>query len=85
MQASLMGDRESFKMIGKSKDPKECKNLGRKVCSWNEELWSKFACAIAKDVIFAKFSQVDGFRERLLNISKLSLYVQIMSFQQGMN
>ena len=72
-QASLMGDRESFDIIGKSKDPKECKNLGRKVCPWKEELWSKFACAIAKDVIFAKFSQVDGFRERLLNISKLSL------------
>ena len=71
-----MRDRESFESIAESKHPSECKALGRGVYPWNEELWQKFVCAIAKDVIFAKFGEVEGFRERLLDISEFILFFQ---------
>ena len=67
-----MGDKESFEEISKSEYPMECKKLGRGVFPWNEELWQTYVCAIAKDVIFAKFSKVEELRERLLEISMLS-------------
>ena len=65
-----MGDRESFMEISKSNYPADCKKLGRGVYPWNEELWQTYICAIAKDVIYAKFSMVEGFRDRILGISK---------------
>ena len=65
-----MGDRNSFEDIANSKDPANCKELGRRVGPWDEELWQKYVCAVAKDVMCAKFGLVEGFREYLLGISK---------------
>ena len=67
-KASLMGDKDSFLAIAEAKSPLEAKRLGRKVAPWDEDLWKTHVCAIARDVTIAKFSKVDGFRERLLGI-----------------
>ena len=69
-QASLMGDRESFDKIVKSNNPKECKTHGKDINPWNEELWQRYLCAITKDVVYSKFSQVEDLQKNLIEISK---------------
>ena len=69
-QASLMGDRESFEKIVKSNNPKECKTHGKDINPWNEELWQRYLCAITKDVVYSKFSQVEDLQKNLIEISK---------------
>jgi ribA/ribD-fused uncharacterized protein len=66
-KASLMGDIKSYESIKKSLDPFETKNLGRKISPWNQELWDKFVCYIALEVIRSKFSQNTHFKNSLLS------------------
>ena len=65
-----MGDRESFEKIAKSNNPKECKTHGKDINPWNEELWQRYLCAITKDVVYSKFSQVEDLQKNLIEISK---------------
>ena len=59
-QASLMGDTPSFRAISAAQTPQEVKSLGRYVSPWNEPLWQSCVSAVAKHVVFAKFSSVPG-------------------------
>ena len=65
-KASLMEDCDTFDKILKSKTPMESKRLGRSITPWNEELWKKNVCKIAKNIIICKFSNVKGLKEILL-------------------
>jgi predicted NAD-dependent protein-ADP-ribosyltransferase YbiA (DUF1768 family) len=42
------------------------KRLGRQVTPFNEDLWQKNVCRIAKDVIICKFASSDTLKELLL-------------------
>ena len=71
-KASLMSDRESYVAISEASNPPEAKRLGRKVSPWDEDLWKTYVCAIARHVTLSKFTHVEGLRERLLAIGKVS-------------
>jgi len=64
-KASLFNDTKMFEKIKHAKEPLQAKYLGRK-CRFNQSIWNQYVCQIAKDVIFQKFSSVEGFKELLL-------------------
>ena len=57
-KASLMWDKESFNTILKADTPTKVKRLGRKVKEFNEELWQKNVCRIARTIMIEKFMQI---------------------------
>ena len=64
-KASLMNDPNSFNKILVANNPSSVKELGRQVINWDQKLWDIHVCLIAKEVIEAKFTQVDGLKEVL--------------------
>ena len=66
-KASLMGDPTQYQMIIDSSNPKQTKDLGRKIKPWNQQKWNKFVCEIAKEAVKQKFSQLDNEREILFS------------------
>lgn len=64
-KASLMNDQESFNKILVSNNASSIKELGRQIINWDQKLWDIHVCLIAKEVIDAKFTQVDGLKEVL--------------------
>jgi ribA/ribD-fused uncharacterized protein len=69
-KASLMGDEAIFAKILKAADQPSTKELGRQVSPWNEKLWQTYVCAIAYDVVLAKFRAVPEANEMLLNVTE---------------
>ena len=67
-KASLMGDKIIFDKILEEEHQGSTKKLGRQVSPWNEELWQSYICALAFDVVLAKFSSVHEAKEMLLNV-----------------
>ena len=65
-KASLMGDNKTFRKIVGAANPTIAKRLGRQVTPFNEELWQKNVCRIAKDVIICKFTSSIGLEKKLL-------------------
>jgi ribA/ribD-fused uncharacterized protein len=66
-KASLMGDTKTFNLILKAKTPFIAKKLGRQVHPFNEELWQKNVCYIAKDIIICKFNSSETLKKLLLD------------------
>jgi ribA/ribD-fused uncharacterized protein len=66
-KASLMGDNKIFEEILNTTNPVFTKRLGRLVSPFNEELWQKNVCRIAKDVILHKFDSSEILKELLLS------------------
>ena len=69
-KASLMGDEIIFAKILEEEDQSSTKKLGRQVSPWNEELWKSYICAIAFDVVLAKFSANHEAKDMLLNVTE---------------
>jgi ribA/ribD-fused uncharacterized protein len=66
-KAILMNDRDTFNIILKTKDPAECKLLGRKVNNFNQNLWDNHINEIAYNVLYQKFTSNDDLTQLLLN------------------
>ena len=65
-KASLMNDLDAYENIKNCNTPEETKKLGRTVSPWNQELWDKNICYIAREVTLAKFSQNEEYKYALL-------------------
>lgn len=66
-KASLFGDIKIQKQILETRDPKECKALGRKVSNFDEKTWDTAKYEIVKQANFLKFNQSSPLKEFLLN------------------
>jgi ribA/ribD-fused uncharacterized protein len=66
-KASLMGDTKTFNLILKAPNPYIAKKLGRQVHPFNEELWQKNVCYIAKDIVICKFNSSETLKKKLLD------------------
>ena len=64
-KAALMKDYQRYDDIVKATSPRDCKRLGRKVSPWNDDLWNKFVCSIARAVILQKAKNVPIFLKKL--------------------
>lgn len=63
-KAKLFHDTKNYTAILKAKTPKECKQLGRAVSPYDEDVWEKNRYEILKKGLTAKFTQ----NEELKNI-----------------
>lgn len=72
-KAVFFHDMETAKKILQTPDPKENKQLGRKVNNFNAELWSNASYPIMVAVNYAKFSQRKLLRHVLLETENLIL------------
>ena len=66
-KASIMNDTETFLKILNSKSPFEAKKLGRVVKPFDQYIWDKNICNIAKDICLSKFSQNSNLKDILLS------------------
>ena len=67
-KARLFNDQTMGKSILDEKDdPMECKHCGRWVQGYDDGKWAEVRYSIMRDVNFAKFSQYEPFRSRILN------------------
>lgn len=67
VKAFVFGDFASAKKIMKETSPREQKKLGRKVQPFDQDVWEATALKFFPFVLAAKFSQVPGYKEILLN------------------
>ena len=65
-KASLFSDEIKFHEIRLANTPMKAKQLGRK-CKFNPNIWNKFVCKIAEEVVYQKFLLVDGLKQILVN------------------
>ena len=72
-KAALMNDPETFAQIVESRDPKTCKELGRRVHNWEQDLWDKHIEEIAFEVVSQKFESEKGRKPRQATGFRLSL------------
>ena len=81
-KALLMGDKNIFKEILKSKDPNKCKQLGRKVKNWDQKKWDNNKQKIVYKGNLLKFS-TDKLKKEILN-DKYSnkIFVEAASFDR---
>jgi len=66
-KADFFGDEEIANEILKTSNPKDAKDLGRKVKGYSDEEWAKVRYKKMFEVCMAKFSQNQDQRETLLN------------------
>lgn len=66
-KALLFGDVETSRQILRATDPREQKELGRKVSGFNKEKWDKACVGIVYKGNYAKFSQNEDLKTELLN------------------
>lgn len=66
-KALLFQDSEIEKLIIETRDPKECKKLGRKVKNFDETKWDEEKYQIVKQANTLKFSQSDDLKAFLLS------------------
>jgi ribA/ribD-fused uncharacterized protein len=66
-KARLFGDKEIEEKIMSSKDPKEIKELGRKVKGFDENVWNKIKYSIVINGNYNKFMQNENLKEFLLS------------------
>lgn len=72
-KAALMRDADTFSKILQSRDPAECKALGRGVTPFDENLWKKHLREIAFSVVLQKFEVDPDIRALLLSTGELLL------------
>ena len=66
-KAVLFGDKAMAEKILVASTPLEAKSLGRKVTPFDNEKWNAVCYQIMLDINFAKFSQVEDCKKRLLD------------------
>lgn len=66
-KASLFDDVEIQKQVLETKDPKECKSLGRKVRDFDEKIWDAAKYEIVKQANYLKFSQNVSLKDFLIS------------------
>ena len=66
-KARLFGDTAIEKQIINCKDPKDIKDLGRKIRDFKEETWNKHKYAIVLNGNYNKFSQNEELKKYLLS------------------
>lgn len=66
-KAMLFEDKEIAVQILKSKSPKECKKLGRKVRGFDEKLWNEKREKYMKIILNAKFRSSEKLKNKLLS------------------
>lgn len=64
-KASLFDDDVMFRKIQNAKTPRDAKKLG-KCCKFNQIIWNKYVCSIAKSVVYQKFAALSKQRNILL-------------------
>lgn len=69
-KARLFKDEEILKEILQSKQPKQIKELGRKVRNFDENEWKKKRYSIILNGNYAKFLQNEGLRQFLIGTKK---------------
>ena len=72
-KAVLMGDADAFSKILQSRDPGECKELGRGITPFDEVLWKTNLREIAFSVVLQKFQADPELRALLLSTGELVL------------
>ena len=66
-KAVFFNDKETERKILAASTPKEAKNLGRQVKNFVTEEWDKVRYQVMVDVNYAKYSQVEDCKKRLLD------------------
>jgi ribA/ribD-fused uncharacterized protein len=66
-KAKLFGDEEIRKVILATKDPRKCKDLGRKIKNFDEKKWIENREKIVFEGSLAKFSQNEELKRKLLD------------------
>ena len=66
-KAACMGDMQAFDLIKAAKDQEVCKQRGRQIKPWDEELWNKSVVQIAISMVYQKFTKVNGLKQVLLS------------------
>jgi len=66
-KARLFNDNETLEEILTSENPKQAKNLGRKVKNFDAQLWEENKYGIVKNGNFLKFSQNEKLKDFLLS------------------
>jgi len=56
-KALQFGDLHTAKLIMNTDCPKQQKNLGRKVCNFNQIIWDKYSMAVVRQRNYCKFNQ----------------------------
>ena len=64
-KASLFNDKKTFDLIKKTNNPLNAKRLGRK-SKFDQAVWDKYVCKIAKYAICNKFSSIPSLRSLIL-------------------
>jgi ribA/ribD-fused uncharacterized protein len=65
-KAVLFDDNKTYKLIMKEKDPRKVKKLGREVKNFKDSVWNKNRCRIVYEGNYAKFTQNNNLKEKLL-------------------
>ena len=65
-KARIFGDYDAFEKILKAYHPNQMKLIGKKVCNFNEEVWSQKKVSVVKIANMAKFSQNSKLKKYLL-------------------
>ncbi len=66
-KAKKFNDSKSYSAILKAKTPKECKDLGRKVSPYDDDVWANVRYDVLKTGVYAKFSQNIELKQMLLS------------------
>lgn len=66
-KADFFGDQEIANLILQTRNPREAKDLGRKVKGYNDGEWSKVRYKKMLEVCLAKFSQNNELKQTLLS------------------
>jgi ribA/ribD-fused uncharacterized protein len=69
-KAELFNDKDAMKKILATDYPADQKKIGRTVKNYNESVWSKHCYSIMKQGLYAKFSQNDNLKKKMLSNPK---------------
>lgn len=66
-KAKIFNDLKNHSAILKAKTPKECKDLGRKVTPYDDNVWANVRYDVLKTGVYEKFSQNTKLAQMLLS------------------
>jgi len=65
-KAAVMGDRQTFNRLRKTREPSKAKKLGRQVQGFSQDVWDAVVCSVAFEVVFQKFLKTPKLQPILL-------------------
>lgn len=75
-KAMLFDDEETAEKIVAASHPKKAKSLGRKVAGFTDDVWKQHREAVMERVLYAKFSQNERLKAKLMNVPRDCLFVE---------